>query len=128
MRKVRKELWNVLSVLVVLMMISMIGSWLLTGWSSIFSYRVFYIMSESMEPEIKEHQLVVGKVVSKDDELRVGEIYAYRREGIIGTEIVIHRLSAVMEDGKYQFKGDYNEFPDEELVEREDIGYLLIIY
>lgn len=44
---------------------------------------------------------------------QVGNIYAYKREGILGQEIVIHRLIAVLDDGGYQFQGDNNEVPDE---------------
>lgn len=128
MSKLRKVSWNVISILCTAIIISMIASKLLTGWSSVFSYRAFYIMSESMEPEITVNQLVLGEYVPEDEEPEVGEIYAYRREGVVGQEIIIHRLIAVTEDGKYQFKGDNNELPDAEAVEREDIGYQVIKY
>ena len=91
-----------------------------------FSYRVFYIMSESMEPEIGVHDLVIGEHVPEDEQLELGNIYAYKREGIFGIEIIIHRLISATEDGKYQFKGDNNELPDAELVEREKIGYRIV--
>ena len=128
MRRVRRLVWNGISVLCTVILISMIASKLLTGWSSIFSYQAFYIMSESMEPEISVNQVVIGKHVSEEDELIAGEIYAYRREGIMGQEIIIHRLLTVTEDGRYQFKGDNNHLPDAELVEREEIGYRIIFY
>ena len=128
MRRVRRLVWNGISVLCTVILISMIASKLLTGWSSILSYRAFYIMSESMEPEISVNQVVIGQYVPKEDELMAGEIYAYRREGIMGQEIIIHRLLAVTEDGRYQFKGDNNHLPDAELVEREEIGYRIIFY
>lgn len=126
MSKMKKVLWNVITAVSVLILLSMIGSKLLTGWSSVFSYRVFYIMSESMEPEIRVHDLVLGEYVSEVELLEVGDIYAYRRDGTFGTEIIIHRLIAVTEEGKYQFKGDNNSLPDAELVEREEIGYRII--
>lgn len=128
MKKIKNIAWNIVSVLCTAIIISMIASKLLTGWSSIFSYRAFYIMSESMEPEIAVNQLVLGEYVPEDENLEIGEIYAYRREGIVGQEIIIHRLIAVTEDGKYQFKGDNNELPDAELVEKDDIGYQVIVY
>ena len=124
--KVKKVFWNVLTAIAVVVLVSMVISKAVTGWSSIFSYRMFYIMSESMEPVIAENGLVIGKVVPKDEKLKVGSIYAYKRDGILGQEIVIHRLIAITEDGRYQFKGDNNELPDEVLVEREDIGYEII--
>ena len=65
-------------------------------------------------------------MLSKDEKPQVGNIYAYKRDGMLGQEIVIHRLIAITEDSRYQFKGDNNELPDEALVEREDIGYEII--
>ena len=127
-RDISKVAWNLITVLSILVLVSMVGSKLLTGWSSVFSYRTFYIMSESMEPEIAVHQMVVGEHVPVDEELEVGGIYAYRREGIVGTEIIIHRLISITEDGKYQFKGDNNQLPDAELVERDAIGYRIVLY
>ena len=126
--RLKKGFWNVLTVIAIIVLASMIISKAVTGWSSIFSYRLFYIMSESMQPVIAENSLVIGKVVPKDEQLKVGNIYAYKRNGILGQEIVIHRLIAITEDGRYQFKGDNNELPDEALVEREDIGYEVIVY
>lgn len=117
-----------LTVITVIILASMIISKAVTGWSSVFSYRVFYIMSESMEPVIVENGFVIGRVLSKDEMPQVGNIYAYKRDGILGQEIVIHRLIAITEDGRYQFKGDNNELPDEALLEREDIGYEVIAY
>lgn len=128
MRKVRKYGWNLISILCIIIIISMVASKLLTGWSSIFSYRAFYVVSESMEPEISVNQLVLGKYVTEDDELEIGEIYAYKRDGIVGQEIIIHRLIGISEDVQYQFKGDNNEWPDTEPVKREDIGYQVIWY
>ena len=124
--RLKKGFWNVLTVIAIIVLASMIISKAVTGWSSIFSYRVFYIMSESMEHVIAENGFVIGKVLSKDEKLQVGNIYAYKRDGILGQEIVIHRLIAITEDGRYQFQGDNNELPDEVLVEREDIGYEII--
>ena len=124
--RLKKGFWNVLMAIAIIVLASMIISKAVTGWSSVFSYRMFYIMSESMEPVIAENSLAIGKVLSDSEMLQVGNIYAYKRDGILGQEIVIHRLIAIMEDGRYLFKGDKNEVPDEVLVEREDIGYEII--
>lgn len=128
MSRGRRIFWNGICVIAVLILLSMIGSEILTGWSSVFSYRVFFIMSESMEPEIKENGFVIGKILPKDSEQEVGEIYAYRRAGRFGEEIIIHRFISIGEDGSYQFKGDNNELPDERPVERDDIGYVIVAY
>ena len=124
--RLKKGFWNVLTVIAIIVLASMIISKAVTGWGSVFSYRMFYIMSESMEPVIAENGFVIGKVLSKDEKPQVGNIYAYKRDGILGQEIVIHRLIAITEDGRYQFQGDNNELPDEALVERQDIGYKII--
>ena len=126
MSKVRNFAWNIVTAVSVLILLSLAGSKLLTGWGSVFSYRVFYIMSESMEPQIEVHDLVIGEYVPEDEQLEPGNIYAYKRNGNFGTEIIIHRLIAVTEDGKYQFKGDNNKLPDAEPVEREEIGYRIV--
>ena len=124
--RLKKGFWNVLTVIAIIVLASMIISKAVTGWGSVFSYRVFYIMSESMEPVIVENGLVIGKVVPKDEKLKVGSVYAYKRDGILGQEMVIHRLIAITEDGRYQFQGDNNELPDEALVERQYIGYEIL--
>ena len=128
MSKIRRIMRDLLTAICMVVIASMIISKIQTGWSSIFSYRVFYIISESMEPQIDTNQMVLGKYMAQDEELEIGGIYAYRRDGIWGEEIVIHRLFEKTENGKYRFKGDNNYLPDVELVEDEDIGYKIIIY
>ena len=91
-----------------------------------FSYRLFWIMSESMEPVIQENRIVVGKLAG-DGELAVGEIYAYQREGMLGKEMVIHRLVGITEEGGYIFQGDNNMEPDRAVL-REQIGYRIVWY
>lgn len=126
MNKVRKYGWNLLSILCTAIIISMVVSKLLTGWSSVFSYRVFYIMSESMEPIIHENQLVLGRVLSEDEELIIGKIYAYEKSSVFGKEIIIHRLISVDNKGNYIFKGDNNALQDKKSVSKDDIGYCIL--
>ncbi len=128
MTKIKNIIWNVLCILSITLLISFASSKLITGWSSFCGYRVFYIMSESMEPEIMTGQLAVGKYVPDDETPEIGEIYVYRSDSILGRELIIHRLIAVTKDGRYQFKGDNNRFPDAELVDREEIGYKVVVY
>ncbi len=123
---IRRKLWDVGICLLVAAFLSMGASKLIYGWISVFSYRLFWILSESMEPVIKENRMVVGKLIGEDD-LVVGEIYAYRRGGIFGREIVIHRLVRITEEGNYIFQGDNNKEPDG-AVERGQIGYRIVWY
>ena len=128
MSRGRRIFWNGVCVVALLILLSMIGSKILTGWSSVLSYKIFFIMSASMEDAIKENEFVIGKILPEDSEPEIGKIYAYRRQGLFGEEIIIHRLISIGEDGNYQFKGDNNELPDERPVEREDIGYVIVVY
>ena len=80
-----------------------------------------------MEPVIHENQFVIGRLIKEGEDLKIGEIYAYQREGIFGKEMVIHRLVGITEQGAYIFKGDNNELPDA-AVDREQIGYRIFWY
>lgn len=120
----KRRLWNMALCLVIAMWLSMGVSKLICGWSSIFSFRIFYVMSESMEPVIRKNQFVIGRL-AVEGELTVGEIYAYRRWGLLGNEMVIHRLIEVTPEGAYIFQGDNNSVPDE-AVERAQIGYHIL--
>lgn len=123
---IKGKLWDIALCFVSVAVLSMGVSKVLYGWGSVFSYRLFWIMSESMEPVIQENRIVVGKLAG-DGELAVGEIYAYQREGIFGKEMVIHRLVGITEEGGYIFKGDNNMEPDR-VVLREQIGYRIVWY
>lgn len=125
MSKTKKRLWDMVIALFVGILVCMLISKGLTGWESLFSYRVFFIMSESMEPEIKTNQLVFGRLFCPGEEPEVGQIYAYRKVGVVGSKIVIHRLIAINKDGTYLFKGDHNDQVDETVL-RENIGYIII--
>ena len=123
---IKGKLWDIALCFVTVAVLSMWVSKALYGWGSVFSYRLFWIMSESMEPVIQENRIVVGKLAG-DGELAVGEIYAYQREGMFGKEMVIHRLVGITEEGGYIFQGDNNMEPDR-AVFKEQIGYRIVWY
>lgn len=123
---VKGKLWDVALCLVLVAALSMGISKAVWGWGSVFSFRLFWVMSESMEPMILENRLVVGKLAG-DGDLVVGEIYAYWREGMFGKEMVIHRLVGVTEDGAYIFQGDNNAEADRAVL-REQVGYWIVWY
>lgn len=120
----RRRLWNLALCVVLAIWLSMGVSKLICGWSSVFSFRVFYVLSESMEPEIRKNQFVIGRLAVEGN-LTVGEVYAYRRRGPLGNEIVIHRLVGITPEGAYIFQGDNNSVPDD-AVERAQIGYHIL--
>ncbi len=119
---IKGKLWDIVLCFVAVAVLSMGVSKVLHGWGNVFSYRLFWIMSESMEPVIQENRIVVGKL-ARDGKLAVGEIYAYQREGMLGKEMVIHRLVGITEI----FQGDNNMEPDRAVL-REQIGYRIVWY
>ena len=126
--KTERWFWNGLWIGSLILVLSMGISKVRTGWPSIGSYRIFFIMSESMEPEIHRYQLVAAKRLSSGETLVPGEIYAYRKKGLMGEKIVIHRLNEVLPDGSCLFWGDANLLPDSRTVVQEDIGYRIVWY
>ena len=83
-------------------------SGLLTGKPSFFGYRLFFIMSESMEPTIHRNQIVIAEVVDSDA-VEVGDVVAYKGgEGAI-SKTVIHRVIAIENDRTVILKGDNNQ-------------------
>ena len=80
--------------------------------SGYFHYYAIAIASGSMEPNISRGDVVIiEKLDEQYDKLEVGQVIAYRYEGII----VVHRLVNIIKDnGKYYFysRGDSNESDD----------------
>ena len=113
--RTKDTLLNILLVVMVLFLI----------FSYIFGFKVMFIMSPSMEPIIKTHQLVLGKKVTDETELNIGDVCTYKPNGRDIT--ITHRIIGKMETG-YVFKGDNNSFQDEDIVKREQIIYKLVWY
>lgn len=71
-------------------------------------------------------QVVLGRSVKADD-VAVGDIVAYERDGVI----IIHRVKDIIMTNRgkmYQFKGDNNDAPDRKLVSADKILYRIIWY
>jgi len=82
----------------------------------IFGYKIFVIVSGSMEPNINKGDVIFIKE-AKEQELEIGDIISFNDRG----EIVTHRISNINNDeGKvlYITKGDNNKKED-----RESISY-----
>lgn len=124
MEKMEKLTTDIILVFLSLVLISMLSSYLQYGHTSLFGYRLFLVVSESMENTIHVGDIVVGKMLV-DEEPEVNGIYAYEREGYFGKEIIIHRIVEITEDG-YVFKGDANSLPDEIIVSRNKIIYRIV--
>lgn len=80
--------------------------------SGYFHYHAIAIASGSMEPVISKGDVViVEKLDKKFEYLKIGQVIAYKKDGII----VVHRLyNMVKVEGEYFFytKGDANDFVD----------------
>ena len=98
----KKVLSKIFSALLFLFFISVILSSVITtkitGKSSIFGYKPFYIMSESMDPVIKVGHIVISKPIDADN-VKVGDIVAYKTP----KKTIIHRIVKINEDGTYEF-------------------------
>ena len=80
--------------------------------SGYFHYHAIAIASGSMTPVIlKGDVVVIEKIDKKFGDLKVGQVIAYKKDGII----VVHRLCNIVKvNGEYFFytKGDANDFVD----------------
>lgn len=90
--------------------------------SGYFKYHAIAIASGSMEPKIyKGDVVVIEKIENNFDELKEGQVIAYRYDGIM----VVHRLIKIEKvNNKYYFytKGDNNATEDNYAVQ-EDMVY-----
>ena len=115
LRGEKKKTWQILSSIIVFLLMLMMACFcingIVSGVPSVFGYRVFFIMSESMEPTIRTHQFVVGRVMG-DDEPEVGDVVAYEKGESPVKKMVIHRVVGVTDDGKFILQGDHNETAD----------------
>ena len=123
----KKQISNILSICLILFFISVISSSFITkqitGKSTVFGYKPFYIMSESMDPVIKVGHIVISKPINADD-IDIGDIVAYKTP----SKTVIHRVIKINDDGTYEFKGDNNkiQIPSDIHVTANQIQYKIV--
>lgn len=85
---------------------------------TLFGNTYLNVLSESMVPEFKLNDLVIGKVVKDTKEIKVGDIVTYRD----GRMLVTHRVVEVKNGGEaFITKGDANEVPDVNIVPKENL-------
>ncbi len=90
---------------------------------NLMGYRLFYILSDSMEPAIMTGDIVVAKVTDGSD-IKEGDVAAYRLDGRVPI-FIIHRVLSESEEG-FIFKGDNNDAPDEMVVPKRRVMYKVI--
>ena len=105
-------IWSLIVILAVLLVMTTASR-----KTDIFGYRLYVILSGSMEPTIHVKQAIVTKQI---DDPQVGDIIAFGKDDFI----TVHRVIKVYTEGDaklYQTKGDNNNAEDNELVRKEYI-------
>lgn len=86
--------------------------------ASIFGYKVFVVISGSMEPNIHVGDIVITKNVKACD-LKVGDIITFNNDKYT----ITHRIIDIIQDGEtyYKTKGDHNSIADKDLIKYNNI-------
>lgn len=78
---------------------------------SIFGYSCYYVLTQSMEPEIMSGDMILGEVTDPED-LQVGDIITYTGEtGALKGKIITHKIVEI-NDGLITTQGLANDIPD----------------
>ena len=78
---------------------------------SIFGYSIYYVLTESMEPEIMAGEMILGKSANPQD-LQVGDVITYKGEtGSLKDKIITHKIIEIDGDS-FTTQGVANDFPD----------------
>lgn len=85
---------------------------------SIFHYSLFVIVSESMEPMINVGDVII--VTNNINELEIGDVVTYKRNGIYITHMIIDL------DDKYVITKGINNNISDEKIRKEDVLYKYI--
>jgi signal peptidase len=81
---------------------------------SIFGYSFYYVLTQSMEPEIMAGDMILGKTTDPAD-LKVGDIITYVGEaGTLKDKIITHEIIEI-ENGIFTTQGVANDIPDPQI-------------
>ena len=58
-------------------------------------YRLFAIVSDSMEPNIPTGDMIVGRVPKSEDDIRVGDVITFEVRSGSATALITHRVTEV---------------------------------
>ena len=82
---------------------------------SVFGYSCYYVLTQSMEPEILAGDMILGKKVAVE-ELQIGDIITYEGEtGSFEDKIITHKIIDI-QDGSITTQGVANDLPDPPIV------------
>lgn len=124
-KKIVKVIIDILTGIIFIILILVIISKLqmvISGndYLTIFGKGIFQVATGSMEPTIKENDIIV---VEKEDEYNVNDIITYRKEN----DYITHRIMQI-NNGNFITKGDANNANDEAINENMIIGKVVNIY
>ncbi len=69
-------------------------------------YRLFAIVSDSMEPTIPKGSMIVDTKPTDANEITVGSVITFKVSGENGETLITHRVVEITADGKYITRGD----------------------
>lgn len=114
LKKISQWVYYIVILLVVLLMLNTI----ISRSEKIFNvvgFRMYTVLTGSMEPEIMPGDLAVVKAIEKD-KLEVNDIITFKYDG----HVVTHRIVQKQSQG-FTTKGDNNNIEDRELIKDKDI-------
>jgi len=117
LKNIANIILKTISILIIILLIITIIRSLVFKKTDIFGYRVYLIMSGSMEQEISVEDAIL---VRETNQLLKGDIIAFQN----GNSVTVHRIVNIKAEGNkklYQTKGDNNNIEDSNLVEQNQI-------
>lgn len=114
--KIIKRIFNVILIIIIYNLVLVAFSYINKIENvNIFGYRAYIITTSSMQPTIKEGDIVICKVV-EEDKIEEGDVITFRQN----QDVITHRVIKIQEneENKYYItKGDNNNLEDSEKVE-----------
>lgn len=81
---------------------------------SIFGYSFYYVLTESMEPEIMAGEMILCKTTDPE-ELEVGDVITYiGNTGELRDKVITHKIVEINDDG-FVTQGVANNIPDPQI-------------
>ena len=103
MKKVISKIWDVFKTLVVVAMIgitvSLFAMKMMGDTPSVMGYNFYYIVTESMEPDLKVGDIILSKEVKDYSDLEVGDVVTYKGEvGTYANKLITHQIIDIIDD------------------------------
>lgn len=77
---------------------------------NIMGHTYLNVLSDSMSPKFKKYDLIIGKIITPAENLKINDVVTYK----YGKMLVTHRIVEIDNDrGLFKTKGDANELVDE---------------